>query len=480
MIIERYILRNTIGPFFFSMSVLTFVFIMDFILKYIDLFIGKGVPFHIVLQTFILSLGHMFALIIPMSVLPATLLTYGNLASENEITAMRATGHSIYRMMQPALLGGGILAVGLILYNNYVLPESNHKLMGLIMDINKSHETLTLSPNRFIDQLEGYTIYFRDKDDRTSDIFDVQIFKHKKRGILPTTIIAESGHLEYLEEFSALRIDLYDGELHEMPRVRDRGTYRRTHFKNYTMHIRDMDRSLQRSQRSHRGDREMSVVMMQNRIDEIRADINLADVKINDIVRRRLRTTFNLLHPTHRQQRFGTTDPDTMSMRATVRQAIRPRTAGAAAAPPSHEGRNEFVTKQEIETQINRKASYEKQINRYKVEVHKKFAIPFACIIFVLAGSPLAIRLGKSGMGMAIGLSVLFFMVYYVGLIGGENVADRGYLSPAMAMWAPNVIFGVMGVLLLMGASREQTIREWPLVSALKNVFRRNATANPR
>ena len=94
MIFERYIIRNYLGPFIFSMAVITFVFIMDFILRYIDLFLGKGVKFHIVLQAFTLSLGHMFALIIPMAVLPATLMTYGTLAGENELTAMRACGWS--------------------------------------------------------------------------------------------------------------------------------------------------------------------------------------------------------------------------------------------------------------------------------------------------------------------------------------------------------------------------------------------------
>ena len=112
MIFERYILRNYIGPFLFSMAVITFVFIMDFILRYIDLFLGKGVKFHIVLQAFTLSLGHMFALIIPMAVLPATLMTYGNLTSENEITAMRACGYSTYRMIVPGVIAGSLMALG--------------------------------------------------------------------------------------------------------------------------------------------------------------------------------------------------------------------------------------------------------------------------------------------------------------------------------------------------------------------------------
>src|SRR5512134_1804408 len=159
MIFERYILRNYLGPFVFSMAVITFVFVMDFILRYIDLFLGKGVKFHIVLQAFTLSLGHMFALIIPMAVLPATLMTYGSMAGENELTAMRACGVSIYRMLLPGLMGAVLLTVGLVMYNNHVLPESNHRLLNLLIDIQRKQPTVELRANRFIDDLQGYTIY---------------------------------------------------------------------------------------------------------------------------------------------------------------------------------------------------------------------------------------------------------------------------------------------------------------------------------
>ena len=165
MIFERYILRNYIGPFLFSMAVITFVFIMDFILRYIDLFLGKGVKFHIVLQAFTLSLGHMFALIIPMAVLPATLMTYGTLAGENELTAMRACGFSIYRMIIPGFLASLVLAAGLVYYNNHVLPESNHKLLNLLIDINRKQPTVELRENHFIDDVQGYTIYFASKNE---------------------------------------------------------------------------------------------------------------------------------------------------------------------------------------------------------------------------------------------------------------------------------------------------------------------------
>jgi lipopolysaccharide export system permease protein len=242
MIIERYILKNYFGPFIFSMSVITFVFIMDFVIRYIDLFLSKGVPFLVVMQTFALSLGHMFALIIPMAVLPATLMTFGNFAGENEITAMRATGLSMYRMILPGSFAALVLSIGLVFYNNMVLPESNHMLMNLLIDINKKQPTVELQENRFIDDLKGYTIYFQEKDDRTGEINDVQIFKHNKQG-LPTSIVAERGRLSFMDAEGILKVELYRGEIHELPgNKRDRRAYRKTLFESYTLHIRDVDR----------------------------------------------------------------------------------------------------------------------------------------------------------------------------------------------------------------------------------------------
>jgi lipopolysaccharide export system permease protein len=102
------------------------------------------------------------------------------------------------------------------------------------------------------------------------------------------------------------------------------------------------------------------------------------------------------------------------------------------------------------------------------VEIHKKYSIPFACIIFVLIGSPIAIRLGRSGMNMAVGLSLMVFLVYYICLIGGEKLADRQILSPVIAMWVPNIIFGAAAAFLIRSATREQTVAQWRWINPLK------------
>jgi lipopolysaccharide export system permease protein len=489
MIFERYILRNYIGPFFFSMAVITFVFIMDFILRYIDLFLGKGVKFHIVLQVFTLSLGHMFALIIPMAVLPATLMTYGTMAGENELTAMRACGFSIYRMIVPGLMAAGLLAVGLVFYNNHVLPESNHRLLNLLIDINRKQPTVELREQRFIDDLQGYTIYFAQKNDRTGEISDVQIFKHADREQLPTTIVAKTGRLHSLEGQNVLQVDLFDGEIHELPEENDRQTYRRTTFREYTINIRDVDRSLQRTERDYRGDREMSVRMMEDKIGEIRTDMALGRQTMIREAKAQMESVFGLLNARERARRYpvrtapapsNTTPRAAPSGRAgdRPRPVLRPVDTNAARAVMA--ARTEYLTRQRIETEVNKNESFVKQIDRYKVEIEKKYSIPFACVVFVLIGAPLAIRAGRSGMNMAIGWSLLFFLFYYVCLIGGEKLADRGLTSPFIAMWLPNLVFGAAALVMVRRAATERPLIDWTWLYSLRSTFGRHAPANPR
>jgi len=478
MTLERYIIRNHIGPFFFSLSLLTFVFIMDFILRYIDLFLTKGVKFHIVLQTFILSLGHMFALIIPMAVLPATLMTFGNFASENEITAMKASGVSLYRMILPGLVAASLLTGGMVYYNNRILPESNHRLLNLLIDINKKKPTAEIKENVFIDAFEGYKIYVRHKNDKTGEVGDVQIFESDKKGNLLRTVTAEKGRLRYIEEEQIIRFELENAQIHEIPRTADASTYRRTTLKNYLMNIKDVDRTLRRSERNYRGDREMSSAMMQDKIGELQKEVVGVQGKISEMASGEITQALALLDPAVRDTtlRVGNRgDAEPVGDRggnAGPRPMVRVRT-GEPRRPPADEPSNVLTTRRALESQQEIKFSYLRQIDRYRVEIHKKYSIPFACIIFVLIGSPLAIRLGRSGMNMAVGLSMFVFLVYYVCLIGGEKLADREILSPVIAMWAPNVIFGVAAVFLIRSATLEHSAVQFRVTNRLK-MFRRD------
>ncbi|UCF04807.1 MAG: LptF/LptG family permease [bacterium] len=464
-IIDRYILRNHIGPYFFGIAIITFVFVMDFIFRYLDLFIGKGVDFLVVLEFFVLSLGHMFALIIPMAVMPATLMAFGQLSSENEVTALKAMGISLYRMILPALVAAVILSVALVYYNNRILPESNHRLMNLMIDIGKMKPTIEIKENIFSDAFKGYTILVREKDDKTGRIEDVQIFEKKKGGI-PRTITAARGKMTFNEEENILRFELEDGEIHEMPEPADITTYLKTHFKNYTLNIRDSERKLERSDRSHRGDREMSAAMMQAKIEEIRRNMEVIKDHMHQVAIKPVATLFA---------------PALPELAPIAEEPVPDAPVPTPIPPPGQarerktEGQEEKVL-QILENESHILESNRNQINRYGVEIHKKYSIPFSCIIFVLLGAPLAIRSGKKGMTMAIGFSILFFLVYYVFLISGEKLADRRFMSPWIAMWMPNIVFSVAAVLLLHRTVKESQTINWDRLNLFKRWRNRGPT----
>jgi len=461
-ILDRYILKNHLPPYLLSLTIITFVFVMDFIIRYLDMFIDKGVGFFIVLEFFVLSLGHMFALIIPMSVMPATLMAFGQFASENEVTAMKAMGISLYRMIAPVIVASIFLGGGLVYYQNNILPESNHRLKGLMIDIGKMKPTLEIKENIFSTAIEGYTILVREKDDRTGRIKDVQIFRTKK-GMVPTTIIADRGRMSFIVSENILRFELEDGEIHEMPDPAAISTYRKTLFSNFTINMRDTDRRLERAQHSHRGDREMGAEMMREKVAGLEDEI--AGYSRD-------------MHISARKEMIGTLS---RAMAFDAFEVTRREPAGLPVSRTDRRARQNEKNPAEqqmyaLETIMRRIIGLEDQISRFNVEIHKKYSIPFSCLIFVLLGAPLAIRSGKKGMTMSIAFSILFFLVYYVFLITGEKLADRRLTEPWLAMWLPNITLFGAAMLLLWSTVRESQTIDWSRFNFFKR-WRRKGTA---
>jgi lipopolysaccharide export system permease protein len=426
------------------------------------MFIDKGVGFFVVLEFFILSLGHMFALIIPMSVMPATLMAFGQFASENEVTAMKATGISLYRMISPVVFASIILGIGLVFYQNDVLPESNHRLMGLMLDIGKMKPTLEIKENIFSTAVDGYTILVREKDDRTGRIKDIQIFRTKK-GMVPTTIVADHGRMTYIESENVLRFELQDGEIHEMPDPSDISTYRKTLFSNFTINMKDTDRGLERSSRTHRTDREMSSRMMREKIAELEKEIDGYSRDMNISAEKDMVGTLSkaMAFDAFEGEEREAPEPAASRAESRVRDSVKNPAEQQMYA---------------LETILRRITGLDQQISRFEVEIHKKHSIPFSCLIFVLLGAPLAIRSGKKGMTMAISFSILFFLIYYVFLITGEKLADRRVLDPWLAMWLPNIILLAAAALLLRSTVRESQTINWDRLNLLKR-WRQRGTA---
>jgi lipopolysaccharide export system permease protein len=389
-----------------------------------------------------------------MSVMPATLMAFGQFASENEVTAMKASGISLYRMITPVLIASILLSIGLVFYQNNILPESNHRLVSLMIDIGKMKPTLEIKENIFSTAIDGYTILVREKDDETGRIEDIQIFRTKK-GTVPVTIIADRGRMTFIDSENVLRFELEDGEIHEMPDPSDISTYRKTLFSNFTINMKDTERGLERSQHSYRGDREMSSSMMRGKVDEIEEEIANYSRDMHISAEREMVGALSKVMPFDAFEADRADGTDTPVSRADRR--ARENTKNPA--------EQQMYA---LETILRRIKGLEDQKSRYEVEIHKKYSIPFSCVIFILLGAPLAIRSGKKGMTMSIAFSILFFLIYYVFLITGETLADRRLLEPWLAMWLPNIILFVAAALLIWSTVREAQTINYDRLNLLK------------
>ncbi|RMH73327.1 MAG: YjgP/YjgQ family permease [Gemmatimonadetes bacterium] len=465
MRISLYILREHIGPFISALAILTFVLFMDKLFDLLDLIIGKGLPGSVVAEIFMLSLPYILAMTVPMAVLVATLMAFGRLSQDNEVTALKASGVNLYRMVLPSFLMSGLIAISLVYFNNTILPESNHKLKNLLIDIHRKRPALKLVEGLFIEEFEGYSIYVRHLDPLTSKMRDVTIYElpdQPRRS--PRKIEAKRGELSFENNETVLVLTLEDGELQEVD-PKDPSRFHRLDFEKHQLIIPGVGDELERQQRSYRGDREMSVDHMRERIQTYREEQQNALEKMITTLEDEWRYTMHDLakgFPTSTYLQRYIITPDTNRTRN--RQQIDPF---LRLKPVDRKNQS----MQRFQQQSWLYDSKQKQINRYQVEIEKKYAIPFACVVFVLVGAPLGIVARRGGVGVGFSVSLGFFILYYMFLIGGERMADRGLASPFWAMWGANILIGIAGIYLCIQNVRETKAIDWGWLQIF-NVFR--------
>lgn len=448
-LIYRHLLLSAAGPFFFGLFVITFLMMIEILFKYVDLFVSKGVPFVLATKVLALSLGHTFALSVPMAVLIAILMSVGQLAADHEITAMKASGIGLWTVLRPLLLGAAVIALGLTAYNHYVFPESNHTLANLVYDINRSKPMLDIRPRQFTDLGDHMTMYVGSKDDLTGRITDVSILEREKPGDLsPRLTTAAWGLIMPDHATNTMLIELHDGEIHDRPDAKDPDKYQKTRFGQRNLYVENAERDFEDSGRKARGDREMNLTDLWEAAGEER---ERAEASRNQMVEQQAavaRWQWQLLDPERRDNVLGSRQaPAEGRLRlATVEPRLRATRAKLDRAI-EQAGYNEVVL-----------GSFVIKENRYLVEFHKKFAIPFACVVFALLGVPMAVTSSRAGKGVSVTLAIAVYLVYYLFLVGGEKFADRGRLDPFLAMWAANIVLVAVGIPIFVRAVKESTL----------------------
>ncbi|HSR40653.1 MAG TPA: LptF/LptG family permease, partial [Longimicrobiales bacterium] len=442
-ILTRYLLRAHLGPFFFAFTALTGLLFLNAIAQRLEALVGRGLEWSVILEFAVLSLPHTVALTLPMAVLVAVLYAFGDLAANNEVTAMSAGGVQPSRILLPMVAAGALVTAGMLYFNDRVLPEANHSLKNLLVDIGNKSPTFELKEQvvnevRAEDGRSRYYLQAARIDRQRSELYDVTIYDVSD----PTrhrTTYADSGTMAFNELGTDLYLTLHDGVIYEAGGNRV-GGFTRVTFEEQVVPLRGVGDILERrTGGDQRSDREMSIAMLASSAREKEAEAREASEELRTRSLEAVREALGREPGAGEEGTDGGRAGATLSRRATSALPRDDLTESVALV---------------ARTKASQERSLRLTASRYRVEIHKKYTISFACIVFVLIGAPIAVRFPRGGVGMTIAVSVGVFAIYWMGLIGGERLADRGIVDPALSMWTPNILFFLAGLAMSMRLGR--------------------------
>jgi lipopolysaccharide export system permease protein len=448
MILYRYIIRELIAPFLSAMSIIVFLFVMQQAVLLLDRIISKGLDPMVVLEVFIIQLAWIVTLAIPMAILVATLTTFGRMAGDNEITSIKASGQNLWPLITPVFAAAAVLGVLNVYFNDLILPEANHRTANLLSDISRKKPTAFIEPKVLIRDFAGYAIYTEAVNNKTGGLKNIKIFSDAA-GQDPSVTVADSGDLRMTPDQQYLEITLYNGETHSISR-KNRDEYFFGRFKKQVIAIKNIDSEFKRTDSQYRGDREKNVAMMLDDVEHLeKSNENLIVeyAAVVDSLTSRIRALDSVCASDTIADSMDISD--TLTFAAWVEKVDSTGTHTTASIKPFGD------VLQRLKRRLHQN---NKMISQYMVEVHKKYSIPFACVLFVLIGAPLGIMARHGGMAVGASYSLFFFIIYWASLIGGERLADNLVIPPWLAMWGGNIFITLCGIVLMILMLRETTI----------------------
>ncbi len=412
-------------------------------MKFADRLVGKGLDAWVIFKLIAFNLAWMVVLVVPMATLVATLMAFGNMSQNNEVTIMKSSGVSLYKMMLAPFLASIVVGYLLFLFNNDVLPDANHSAKLLMEDISRQKPTLSLEPGVFSQEVSNYAILVRAINKKTNELENVVIYNYTDPSKIDI-VTAKKGKIYFSKNQNKLIMDLWNGEIHESSNSQS-DLYRKMLFKKHRIIINADQFTFQQSAPGgQRGDRELSTQAMIAIVD------SLDKIKSSSLTNLDKETKKYLL--SDNENPFGNI-PSLKSKSSSYNYA--------QALDKINTAKNIIMSNYRMEESI------QDEINSYMVEVHKKYAIPVACIVFILIGAPLGVMVRKGGFGVAASISLFFFVIYWAFLIAGEKLADRNVITPFWGMWSANIILVIAGILLTTKTVQETVLLNFNFLKKL-------------
>lgn len=467
------VIKSFIGPLILTFFFVIFVLLMQFLWKYIDDLIGKGLEMNIIAEFLIYTSASLVPMAMPLAVLLASLMTFGNLAENLELLAFKSSGISLVRIMAPVMVISAFLSISAFLFANYVMPVTNLKMRSLLYDIQQQRPELTIKPGVFDNNLEGYSIRIGDRDSKTSLLQDILIFDHtEKQGNVRVTV-ADSGYMKMSADEKHLLLTLYNGNSYtelQKQKKEDRHVksypHRRDRFAHQEIIIEMTGFGLNRSDdKLFRNSYSMlNITQLQHFEDSLSEDLDVVLEKFENTVDRTLTgkpkellIKWERVHPSD-TVKVEKEDSLKVVQRIHVDSAFSELTKlekrRAIALAINFARSNKSVTSSNVGT-ADWKLS---RLRRYQIEIQRKFTLSLLCLIFFFVGAPLGAIIRKGGLGMPVIISVLVFLIYYVISMMGEKFVRENMLPPFVGMWISTFLLVPMSIWLTYKAANDSVI----------------------
>jgi len=459
--LHLFVIKTYIGPLISTFFVVVFVLLMQFLWKYIDDLIGKGLEFSVITELLLYTSAGLVPLALPLAILLSSLMTFGNMGENFELTALKSAGVSLQKIMSPLIILTIFMSIGAYYFANNILPYTNLKMRSLLYDVQQQRPEMQIREGIFYNGIDNYSIKVADKNHRTNMMYDIKIYDHTdRRGNLKVTI-ADSGFMRITEDKSYLVTTLYNGynyeEMEERARQRQQRTFphRNDVFGEQVLIIELSGFDLQRTDEEafRHNSQMMNLTQLQLTIDSL-----------NQVLSRQVSEhTDNMISSSFfKKEGYQQRGIDTMTL--AVREPIdireleqdltldQERRAWDQALVDARLTRNQIIsTKTNFDWQ-------NKRIRRYEIELHRKFTLSFACFIFFFIGAPLGAIIRKGGLGMPVVVSVLFFVLYYVIDISALKFVRELVIPAFPGMWISSIILLPMGIFLTYKATTDSVI----------------------
>jgi len=460
--IDVYLLRNFLWLFIATFFIAIFILLMQFMWMHVTDLVGKGIGLSVLAEFFLYATASVVPLALPLAILLSSLICFGNLAEQMELTAMKAAGISLFRIMRPLTVAVALLSLGAFYFSNNILPKSQTKLWTLIFSLRQKSPELEIPVGEFYDEISGYHMYVREKT-RDGALLKIMIYDYSDGFENAKVMVADTGRLEASADRRYLILNLYNGETFEnLNKKQQRATgsvksipYRRETFTrkriliDFSTDFNRMDESVLQDQHVSKNVAQLTHSIDSMKVVSLERSKEQSDRLISEryFGRESTREVHIPEHVTEEQRRFYSLD--SLWRTLTVQQQRQVLSI-------AHERASAYQNQVDYQAILLDDAN--RYIRKHEIELYRKFTLAFACLIFFFIGAPLGAIIRKGGLGAPVIISVVLFIIYYIIDNTGYKMA-REALWPCWAgMWLSSFILLPIGIFLTYKAATDSPL----------------------